>query len=263
MKRLNVTDGLGNLRDAVRNARLSVLEMVALVAALAFVGVIVFFYFNKVQPLNTELEALKEKETQLQLRLGKFKTDEEKRQQQAANADSILGSLRTFEAYLKPDERGMTQIINEIDQLGKTHNVLIGDASYRVEEPEPPLDENGQVKQAAQNEKKQKIYPSLGIDTVVIGEYLGLRRFLADLERSKQFLVINAVNFQGESDQVRRAANKTGGRKLQLSSSEAVPVTLKIELDTYFQPPARATETASLKTTEKSQTAVPPAAAKK
>jgi len=208
-----------------------------------------------VQPLQSQLDALKQREQVAKDQIEKYNTDAQKRQQQASNADAILASLRNFEIYLKPDQRGMTEIINEIDALGKKHGVLTGDSAYRVAEADE-LDENGQPKQKPSGNDRQKIYPALGIDTNVIGEYPNLRHFLADLERSRQFLIINGLTFQGESDKVRQQAQKTGKTKLQLSSPEGVPVSLKVEMDTYFQSPYKkemnnAPVAASNKTAEK------------
>lgn len=238
--RKNLSEIFGGLREVVSRARLSVVEIVFLAAALLFAGFVAFFYFSKVQPLGSEITLLKERESELNARIEKMKTDEKKFRDQAANAGKILESLQKFEAYLKPDERGMTQIINEIDQLGKTHNIVVGDASYRVEEAEALIDENGNPKPQAENkDKKPKIYPNLGIDTTVIGDYPNLRRFLSDLERSRQFLIINALAFQGGDEKIARQLAK-GGKPLQLSGPEAIPVSLKIELDTYFQSPVSA-----------------------
>ncbi|MBL8191894.1 MAG: hypothetical protein JNK38_28035 [Acidobacteria bacterium] len=234
---LKTTEILDGLKDALSRAKLNLVEILALVLALVFAGAIVFYYFSKVQPLSSELSQLKAREAQIQLQIDKVNTDEKKRNEQAANAEAILASLKNFDLYLKQDERGMTEIINEIDSLGQKHGVLTGDSSYRVAEAEPLADESGQPAQQKRDDEDRKIYPSLGIDTNIIGEYPNLRRFLTDLERSKQFLIINAVNFQGESDAVRRAAQKSGSQKLQLSSNDAVPVSLKIEMDTYFQSP--------------------------
>jgi hypothetical protein len=227
---------IGGLRDAVQGARLSIIEIIALLLALVFAGVVAFYYFTKVQPLQSQLDGLKAREIAAKDQIEKYNTDEQKRQEQASNAEAILASLRNFEIYLKSDQRGMTEIINEVDALGKKHGVLAGDSSYRVAEADQPMDETGQPKQKASSEDKQKIYPALGIDTNVIGEYPNLRRFLADLERSRQFLIINGLTFQGESDKVRQQTQKTGKSKLQLGA-EAVLVTLKVEMDTYFQSP--------------------------
>lgn len=235
---LKTTEIIDGVKDALSRMKLNLGELLALFLALAFVGAIVFYYFSKVQPLNSQLSELKGREAQIQLQIDKTNNDEQKRNQQAANAESILASLKNFDVYLKEDERGMTEIINEIDSLGQKHGVLTGDSSYRVAEAEPLAEEAAQPGQPkTRDDDDRKIYPSLGIDTNIIGEYPNLRRFLSDLERSKQFLIINVVNFQGESDQVRRAAQKSGSQKLQLSSPEAVPVSLKIEMDTFFQSP--------------------------
>jgi hypothetical protein len=233
----NLSESFSGLRDAIGRARLSVVEIVFLSAALLFAGFVAFFYFNQVQPLSSELAARQERIKQLNARIEKMNTDERKRRDQASNAEKILDSLRTFDAYLKPDERGMTEIMNEIDRLGQTHKIIVGDSIYRVEEAEQLVDENGNpIPQPANKDRKPKIYPNLGIDTTVIGDYPNLRRFLSDLERSRQFLVINSLAFQGGDEKVTRQLAK-GGRQLQLSSPEAVPVTLKIEFDTFFQAP--------------------------
>lgn len=254
--KLNTKQVFGGMRDRMQGTRLSLVEIIALLLALAFIGVVTFYYFSKVQPLQSQLDALKQREQIAKDQIEKFNTEAQKRQQQTSNAEAILASLRHFEIYLKPDQRGMTEIINEIDTLGKKHGVLTGDSAYRVAEAEEPLDDKGQPKQKASGDDRQKIYPALGIDTNVIGEYPNLRHFLADLERSRQFLIINGLTFQGESDKVRQQVQKTGKSKLQLSSPEGVPVSLKVEMDTYFQAPYKkemnkAATAASNRTAEK------------
>jgi hypothetical protein len=107
-----------------------------------------------------------------------------------------------------------------------------------VAEAEPTTDESGNPLPPKQSGGKEvTIYPTLGVDTTVIGDYPNLRRFLADLERSRQFLIISSLAFQGGDDKLTRAIAKTG-KQIQLSSApDAVPVSLKIGLDTYFHPP--------------------------
>ncbi|MDX2033294.1 MAG: GspMb/PilO family protein [Blastocatellia bacterium] len=234
---INLKDFFGGLGDSLRRARLSPIEMTFLIAALAFVAIVAVFHIYKVRPLGESLATAKSKEQELLTRFNKLNTEEKKRNEQASNAEKILDSLVRFEGMLKPDERGMTQIINEIDNLGKTHKILVGDASYRVVEPTALLDENGNpVAQKASSEKKLEIYPTLGIDTTVVGDYPNLRQFLADLERNRQFLIINSLSFQGGDDKVARQLAKSG-KQIQMNSPEALPVSLKIEFDTYFQPP--------------------------
>ena len=103
----------------------------------------------------------------------------------------------------------MTQIINEIDALSSTHKVLAGDSNYRPEAAdEPQFDENGNPKPRPNRDKKPKIYPNLGVETTVLGDYSNLRRFLSDLERSNQFLIVNSLTFQGGDDRIARQLAK-------------------------------------------------------
>jgi hypothetical protein len=238
------SDAFVRARNVVRRARLSVAEIAFLGAAMIFASGVALFYSYKVLPLGYMVAARQRQIKDLKTQIEKLNTEERKRRDQASNAEKILESLSGFESRLTPDERGMTQIINEIDALGVTHKILVGDSSYRVEEAdEPQFDENGNPKPRPNRDKKPKIYPNLGVETTVIGDYPNLRRFLSDLERSRQFLIVNSLTFQGGDDRIARQLAK-GGKQLQLSSAESVPVSLKIELDTYFKPPASGAATA-------------------
>jgi type II secretion system (T2SS) protein M len=232
------SDAFGRARNAVRRARLSVSEIAFLGAAMIFASGVALFYSYKVLPLGYMVAARQRQIKDLKTQIEKLNTEERKRRDQASNAEKILESLSGFESRLTPDDRGMTQIINEIDALSSTHKVIAGDSNYRPEAAdEPQFDENGNPKPRPNKDKKPKIYPNLGVETTVLGDYPNLRRFLSDLERSRQFLIINSLTFQGGDDKIARQLAK-GGKQIQLSSAESVPVSLKIELDTYFKPPA-------------------------
>lgn len=226
--------GVGRL---TRRLGMSPAEATFLLAALAFLATVCTFWFLRVRPLSAQAEALRARERELRLAVDRRNADEKKRLDQIANSEAILESLIRFESGLKPDMRGMTQIIEEIDTLGKKNKVLVGDASYRVEEAAALTDEKGApLPESSTLEKNLTIYPVMGIETTIIGDYPNLRRFLAELERSRQFLIIRALAFQGEADKVRSETAKLGGsNRLEMSSPESIPVSLKIELDTYFR----------------------------
>lgn len=238
------SEAFSRLRDAISRARLSVVETVFLCAAILFACAVAIFYSYKVLPLEYMLTARQREIQGLKARIETLSAEEKKRLAQASNAEKILESLRGFESRLTPDERGMTQIINEIGALGVTHKIIVEDSNYRVEEAdEPQLDENGNPKRQPSGDRRPKIYPTLGIVTTVVGDYSNLRRFLSDLERSKQFLIVNSLAFQGGDDRIVRQLAR-GGKQIQLSSPESIPVSLKIGFDTYFQPPAAGAATA-------------------
>ncbi|HZF38351.1 MAG TPA: GspMb/PilO family protein [Blastocatellia bacterium] len=242
--KIAMRETFSRLRDAIGRARLSRVEIVFLGAAILFASAVALFYSYKVAPLGFALTARHRQIQDMKAQIEVDNTNEKKRLDQASNAEKILKSLRNFDSSLTPDERGMTQIINEIDALSVTHKIVANDSTYRPEEAdEPKLDQNGNRKPQPNRDKRPKIYPNLGVETTVVGDYPNLRRFLSDLERSKQFLIINSLSFQGGDERIARQLTK-GGKQIQLSSPEAVPVSLKIELDTYFQPPSVGVATA-------------------
>ena len=231
-------------REVIGRARLSAVEIAFLVAAVLFASGVALFYSYKVLPLGYTIEARNRLIQDLKKQIKDLGDKEKNSLAQAANAEKILESLSGFESRLTPDDSGMTQIINEIADLGATHKILVGDSTYRRESAdEQQFDENGNPKPRPNRDKKPKIYPNLGVETTVIGDYSNLRRFLSDLERSKQFLIVNSLAFQGGDERIARQLTK-GGKQPTLNSPEAVPVSLKIELETYFKPPAAGAATA-------------------
>jgi hypothetical protein len=109
----------------------------------------------------------------------------------------------------------------------------------------------------------QNVYQVLGTDTTAVGEYADLRRFISHLESSHQFVVIRSLAFQGMAERTRgsgprgaapvqaipqqgppqagpapQPGSQPGGParpQLALATTGANPVSLKIEMETYFQ----------------------------
>jgi Type II secretion system (T2SS), protein M subtype b len=240
--KIDISETFHRLRDAINRARLSRVESAVLGGAILFAVSVAILYSYEVAPLGFKVAARQRQIQDLRAQIEGENIKEKKRRDQASNAEKILESLRNFDGRLTPDESGMTQIINEIDSLSVSHKVVASDSNYRPEEAdELKPDENGNPKLQASRDKKPKIYPNLGVETTVIGDYPNLRRFLSDLERSKQFLIINALTFQGGDEKVARQFAK-GGKQIQLSP-ESIPVSLGLELDTYFQSPSAAAAT--------------------
>src|SRR5207249_10305605 len=71
------------------------------------------------------------------------------------------------------------------------------------------------------NAKWQSIYPGIAVSVTVEGPYQSVRHFVRDIEMSRQFLIINAVELEGvtqsgaaiqETPTVRTPAPARGGR---------------------------------------------------
>lgn len=232
---LNLKAMPGQMRDKFSALRLSAVEAIFLLAALGFAFFAGFFYVTKVQPLNTQIAEL---QAQQQLIINRNISEKQRLKDietQRVNAADILSSLDRFETHLRNGQTGKAAIIDEFEELAKQHKIMTGDLGFKPVEAQPLLDEHGQpIKEAIKNERIN-IYPALGLETAVIGDYPNLRRFLADLEKSRQFLIVKAVTFQGEADKVKLATASSKGRLPQLDDPNSIPVTLKIEMETYFQ----------------------------
>ena len=232
---INFRELSADLRDRFSALKLSVVETIFLLAAIGFAIFVSFFYATKVQPLNGEIAGLREQQEAFK----KKSADEKKRQEdlakQSANAQGILNSLYRFEDYLRNGQTGKAALIDEFAELAKKHKIVTGDFAFKPVQAEPLVDAQGQPIKEAVRSERINVYPALGIETQVIGDYPNLRRFVADLEKSRQFLIVNAVQFQGEADKTKAAAAAAKGRMPQLDDPNSIPVTLKIEMETYFQ----------------------------
>src|SRR5262245_5622230 len=238
----DLSETISRARDAIKRARLNRVELVFLVAAILFASAVALFYSYKVAPLSFAVAARQREVQDLNARIADLNLKEKKSLAQAANAEKIMESLRGFQSRLKSDGPGTTQIINEIATFGATRKVLVGDSIYHVEEADAKFDEDGNPKPQPNRDKKPKFYPNLGVETTIIGDYSNLRLFLSDLERSKQFLIVNSLAFRGGDERLTRQLAR-GGKQLQLSAG-GVPVSIKIGFDTYFEPPQAGVRTA-------------------
>lgn len=253
----SASDFFGNLRHSLSNLRLSALESLALAAALLFAGGVGFMYLTKIQPRHNEIadlrerekkagEAIKNKGSQFEL----IKTQNEKKQE-------IIDSLERFESRLEDRERAVIDVVREINQLARKHGILVPAYNYRSNEsdPLPGMSANASANASAtpsgspspaptvtmpRSIKDVKLYPSLGVDTQVEGSYSSLRKFIYDLERSPNFIVINSVAFQGVDEKTKQLKAQLAPGGIPQPGPAGVPVmsiALKLEMESFFRKP--------------------------
>jgi len=80
----------------------------------------------------------------------------------------------------------------------------------------------------AANTKWQSVYPGIAISVTLEGPYQNLRRFVHDIEASKQFIIINTVELEPATESNQAAEATSGAGKPSL-------VSLRVEMTTYFQ----------------------------
>ena len=227
---------------ALRRARLSRVETVFLVAAILFAFTVIYFYVAKVHPRKAELDGIEARERAAHSQLLDVAGKRKKLEAQRSNSTRIMDSLKDFERRLNDRERGTPAIISEVNNLARQHRAAAGDYSYRMTAVEPDNAEN--LPSSSRRDDRLNVYSSLGIDTTVVGDYQDLRRLIGAIERSRQFILINGVAFQGEAERPGRTNIPVvlpapgAAPVVQPARSEtpaAVQVSLRIEMETYFR----------------------------
>jgi hypothetical protein len=249
-KRLDTSSLSDGLRGFFSSLRLTLVESVFLIAALLFASLVAFYYLTKIQPRYSEIAELK---SRLQVADAKITEQGNRGRQlvaQRTHKEKILDSLADFEEMLKDRVTGQTQMVAEINRLARAHNLMTPGISFQSKGSEiasvtptvaPDAEPGGSPTPTPPPLKLNReltVYPSLGIDTSVESDYRNLRRFIYDLERSRQFLIINAVAFQGVDENTRvvkaRPAPAGAGAAAEQGGQN---IGLKIELDAFFQKP--------------------------
>jgi len=256
-QRLNWSEQYDRARSFIRAARLSLFETVFLVSAITFALVAAFFYLTKIPPRQFELRDLEQRETAALTKLSKLARERQRLDEQRGNAEKIVGSLADFEARLRSERQGKIEVIDEVNRLARGNRVKATGFAYRLVQSDEAGEAGAVLATAGAGRREANVYPVLGIDTTVVGDYRDLRRFISDLERSSRFVIINGVAFQGEAEQnqaapVPAAPAPSAGRvptapgqvaapaqtppqPAAAPAPGAVPVSLKIEMETYFQ----------------------------
>jgi hypothetical protein len=251
----NITDLLDSSRAAFRGLRLNVVETVFLAAAVLLAVFTITFYLTKITPRQLQLRDLEQRGTTAQAALNKHAQDEKELGVQRENAEKILASLTEFEERLKAQQEGTPQVITEFYQLAKANRLTGGGVTFRTIEPDATDSSGNPAQPAARRDKERSVFPALGLDTTVEGDYYDLRRYISDLERSKHFIVITSITLQSVDEKTRSLIKGAlpgpgpgpglapGARPGpgQMPGRAAAPdptsinVSLKLETDTYFQ----------------------------
>jgi hypothetical protein len=209
-------------------------EMIAAGIGLGLIVLVILYYFLSLAPVDERLKSV-EKDAAEQSNIIKptstpaSKTGPSQKEQ----IQEAKNSLSEFEgSSLKPMEQGRIDLINEINQLAKADKLRLGSgiemhATYRAA---------GLSDSEAQGSKKKKdsdsldVFPRVQFHFVVRGEYPDLRKFLRDLESSKQYVVVDSVNLSN-SEQKQGRGSKAAAQMAPVSG-----LSLTVAMDSYFRP---------------------------
>jgi Tfp pilus assembly protein PilO len=204
-----------------------VAEMVAFsISCFVFLLVLLSYLYFMI-PARVRVTTLTTERTQLQMNLKKSKEILNREQTTQDTVRRITDSLNTFEnVSLQREELGRMVLYDQLNQLMVKNGLR--NTSGPTYTPLAPLG----TKTAAgtsTSTKWQTAYPGIAVAVTVEGSYQSVRQFIKDIERSKQFVIINQVELQrAENEGVASVPAEGSGTRGSL-------VSLQLSMATYFR----------------------------
>jgi hypothetical protein len=245
---------LAQLRRAPGLNALGLPELLGLAGAVLIALITIFAYFYSYVPAQSRLRSAELERERLQAQLRASQTNFEQTETTSEAVNKIDASLRDFESnWLAVSSQGRMTLYSELNNLIRTNGVRnTSGPTYTALEP---LGSKPQVQATASADKQttakwQSIYPGIAVSVTVEGPYQNVRHFVRDLETSRQFLIINAVELEsmtqtGASQDFSMPTVPTPRPGRPGAAPAAAPpggrgtlVSLRLDMATYFQRPA-------------------------
>jgi len=230
-------------------------ELIGLAGAALIAILTLFAYFYFYVPARFRLRSVElDKQTLLGQRqkssdaLGVGVTTKE-------SVDKINTSLTAFESgWLSSEATGRMSLYTVLNKLIKSNGLRnTAGPTYAPLEP-VGTKQQAQLSVTAEkqsNAKWQSIYPGIAVSVTVEGPYQNIRHFVREIEMSRQFLIINAVELekvtqsgaaldQPLTSPVAPITRGTAGPRPTTGGSGTL-VSLRIDLATYFRRPETTT----------------------
>lgn len=236
-----------NLRRAPKLGILGLPEILALGVSFIMLAIVLFTYFYLFAPARARHQRALEQRDAIQKRLREVQGVYKPLMDTEATVAEIDKSLQGFEeTRLSPGDEGRMAIYQELNELIRRNNLRAsGGINYS---PLDPLGTQAQQQGTFGNvtrstsSKWQSVYPGLGINLTVEGPYSNVRRFVRDIEASRQFIVVNAVELEGVTDATARAPVQTEEGAAAPAPQSSI-VSLRLDMAAYFRRAASNTGT--------------------
>lgn len=226
---------LTTFRDSRRGKMFGIAEVAALAGSCFVLLLVLVSYLYFLVPARSRVHSLNEDKTRLHSNLQTLGGVVDKEKNTKDQVDQIAASLTGFEStYLPRADQGRLELYDELNEL------IVKNGLRNTSGPTyTPLDPSGtkSVGGKSTTTKWQSFYPGIVVLVTVEGQYQDIRRFIRDLERSQQFVVINQVELQRANENSApvsadggEAAAASGG-----SGSRGSLISLQLNLATYFQ----------------------------
>ena len=236
-----------SLRRAPKLGIFGLPELIALGTSLVLLAVVLFTYFYIFTPASARhVRALQQRDA-LQLRLREAQGVFTPLADTGATVAAIDKSLQDFEeTRLSPSDEGRMAIYQELNELILRNGLrATGGVNYSSLDPLGQQAQQGTFGNVTRStsSKWQSVYPGLGINLTVEGPYANMRRFVRDIEATRQFIIINAVELEGVTDSAAARAAVVPGEPGSASAPQSSIVSLRLDMAAYFRRTASNTGT--------------------
>ncbi len=218
---------LTQFRGSRRQGMFGIAELVAVSLSVLVVLLVLVSYFYFLLPAQSRLASLQRERERLQTLL-RSSTDVMRRGEDTkAIVEKITGSMEEFETRrLAQHAQGRMDLYDELNELISKNGLRnTSGPTYTTLEPA-----GSKAAKKSTSAKWQSVYPGIAVAVTVEGQYQNLRHFVRDLESSRQFIIINAVELERATET--NAPLSTEGTP---SGSRGSLVSLRLDMATYFQ----------------------------
>jgi Type II secretion system (T2SS), protein M subtype b len=233
-------------------------ELIGLAGAAFLAITVVFAYLYFYLPANVHLKSAELELRRLQGERQKSSSALEEGKTTKESVDSIHASIEHFEtSWLPMPSSGRMSLYTVLNNLIKSNGLrnTAGPSYSQLEVAGTKTGVQPTVTAEKQNNAKwQSIYPGIAVTVTVEGAYPNIRHFVRDIESSRQFLIINAIELEGvrsEAGQDHPAAPVSPSRSsknlrnvgaevsgpAEIAGPRSGMVSLRLDLATYFQRP--------------------------
>jgi Tfp pilus assembly protein PilO len=220
--------------DSRRGKMFGIAEVIALVGSCFVLTLVLLSYLYFLVPARSKVTSLQNDRQQTLSNLETLDKLVGKETNSKETVDRISTSLNQFETkHLPRVDQGRLDLYEELNQLIIKNSVRnTSGPTYTTLDPTGTKSTSGKTVVT----KWQSFYPGIAVTVTVEGEYQNVRHFIRDVERSKQFVVINEVELQRASQNNQPASLEEGAAGAG-SGTRASLVTLQLSMSTYFQRP--------------------------
>ena len=259
--RRQVTIPFGQITRSQAVNMIGLPELIGLLGAAFLAVAVVFAYLYFYLPAQVRLKSIELDRTQLLGKVQAARTQYQENDTTNHTVGRINASLEDFETnWLPLQSPGRMSLYTVLNNLIKSNGLRnTAGPSYSTLEV---LGTKTQVQPGLTAEKQstakwQSIYPGISVSVTVEGPYQNVRHFVRDIETSRQFLIINAVELESVKNSgavqdqplpIIQPATQRNSKNTKAPSSETSPppeiaggrgglVSLRLDIASYFQRP--------------------------